>query len=109
MMLPAPLLAAGRPPATVAGEIDKAIDKALAENKIPVSPRADDAEFIRRVYLDITGRIPVPRDIHEFLEFQLAPLARYPREKLDEWHEEFMRTRIAPIIRAKPSSASVTP
>jgi len=40
-------------------------------------------------------------DIHEFLEFQLAPLARYPREKLDEWHGEFMRTRIAPIIRAK--------
>jgi HAD superfamily hydrolase (TIGR01490 family) len=40
-------------------------------------------------------------DISEFLEFQLAPLARYPREKLDEWHEEFMRTRIAPIIRAK--------
>jgi HAD superfamily hydrolase (TIGR01490 family) len=40
-------------------------------------------------------------DIHEFLEFQLAPLARHPREKLDEWHCEFMKTRIAPIIRTK--------
>ncbi len=40
-------------------------------------------------------------DIHEFLAFQLAPLARYPREKLDEWHSEFMRTRIEPMIRAK--------
>ena len=40
-------------------------------------------------------------DIHEFLEFQLAPLAHTPREKLDEWHDEFMRTRIAPIIRTK--------
>jgi HAD superfamily hydrolase (TIGR01490 family) len=40
-------------------------------------------------------------DIHEFLEFQLAPLARYPREELDEWHGEFMRTRIEPIIRPK--------
>ena len=40
-------------------------------------------------------------DIHEFLEFQLAPLARYPREKLDEWHAEFMRIRIEPMIRAK--------
>jgi HAD superfamily hydrolase (TIGR01490 family) len=40
-------------------------------------------------------------DIHEFLAFQLAPLARYPREKLDEWHGEFMLTRIAPIIRTK--------
>ena len=40
-------------------------------------------------------------DIREFLQFQLAPLARYPCEKLDEWRGEFMRTRIAPIIRAK--------
>src|SRR5258708_11924255 len=40
-------------------------------------------------------------DIHEFLEFQLAPLARYPREKLDEWHAGFMRTKIEPMIRAK--------
>jgi HAD superfamily hydrolase (TIGR01490 family) len=40
-------------------------------------------------------------DIHEFLEFQLAPLARYPRGKLDEWHGEFMRTKIEPMIRAK--------
>ncbi len=40
-------------------------------------------------------------DIRESLEFQLAPLARYPREKLDEWHGEFMRTRIEPMIRAK--------
>jgi HAD superfamily hydrolase (TIGR01490 family) len=40
-------------------------------------------------------------DIREFLEFQLAPLARYPRENLDEWHAEFMRAKIEPIIRAK--------
>ncbi len=40
-------------------------------------------------------------DIRESLEFQLAPLARYPRETLDEWHGEFMRTRIEPMIRAK--------
>ena len=32
-------------------------------------------------------------DIDEFLEFQLAPLARHSREELDEWHGEFMRTR----------------
>ncbi len=37
-------------------------------------------------------------DIYEFLEFQLAPLARYPRTQLDQWHEEFMRARILPSI-----------
>jgi HAD superfamily hydrolase (TIGR01490 family) len=40
-------------------------------------------------------------DIHEFLEFQLAPLARYPRAKLNEWHGEFMRTKVLPLIRPK--------
>ena len=40
-------------------------------------------------------------DIHEFLAFQLAPLARHPREELDRWHAEFMRTRVLPIVRAK--------
>ena len=40
-------------------------------------------------------------DIHEFLDFQLAPLASHPRDDLDRWHAEFMRTRIRPIVRAK--------
>jgi HAD superfamily hydrolase (TIGR01490 family) len=40
-------------------------------------------------------------DIHEFLAFQLAPLARHSREELDRWHAEFMRTRVRPIIRSK--------
>lgn len=38
-------------------------------------------------------------DIFEFLEFQLAPLARHSREELDAWHAEYMRERIRPMIR----------
>ena len=37
-------------------------------------------------------------DIHEFLDFQLAPIARRPREELDRWHRQFMQRRIRPII-----------
>ncbi|MDP1526142.1 MAG: HAD family hydrolase [Rhodocyclaceae bacterium] len=37
-------------------------------------------------------------DIHAFLEFQLAPLARHARKELDAWHREFIATRIRPII-----------
>ena len=37
-------------------------------------------------------------DIREFLDFQLAPIARRPRAQLDAWHAEFMRRRIRPII-----------
>jgi HAD superfamily hydrolase (TIGR01490 family) len=37
-------------------------------------------------------------DIHAFLEFQLAPLARHARAELDAWHREFMETHIRPVI-----------
>lgn len=37
-------------------------------------------------------------DIHEFLDFQLAPLARHPRAQLDAWHREYMETVIRPMI-----------
>ena len=39
-------------------------------------------------------------DIREFLDFQLKPLSRHPREVLDAWHREFMARRILPIVRA---------
>ena len=38
-------------------------------------------------------------DIREFLDFQLKPLSRHPRSVLDEWHADYMRTRIMPMIR----------
>ena len=47
--------------------IDQHIDARLQEKGIPPAPRADDAEFLRRVYLDITGRIPVTQDVRDFL------------------------------------------
>ncbi len=40
-------------------------------------------------------------DIFEFLDFQLAPLARHPRAQLDAWHEEFMDLSVRPMITAK--------
>jgi len=37
-------------------------------------------------------------DIHEFLDFQLAPIARRPRAQLDAWHSEFMQRKVRPMI-----------
>jgi HAD superfamily hydrolase (TIGR01490 family) len=37
-------------------------------------------------------------DIFEFLDFQLKPLSRHPREVLDAWHREFMERRIRPSV-----------
>lgn len=43
-------------------------------------------------------------DIFEFLDFQLAPLARHPRAQLDAWHREFVATTIRPMITGKARS-----
>ena len=40
-------------------------------------------------------------DIHAFLDFQLKPLARHPREQLNAWHREYMETRIQPMMTDK--------
>jgi len=45
-------------PADVAKRIDREIDARLSAAKIPASPRGSDAEFLRRIYLDITGKPP---------------------------------------------------
>ena len=37
-------------------------------------------------------------DIHEYLGFALRPLAEHAPEDLARWHDDFMRTRIAPMI-----------
>ena len=37
-------------------------------------------------------------DIHAFLDFQLAPLAQFPRAALDAWHVRFMALKILPMI-----------
>jgi HAD superfamily hydrolase (TIGR01490 family) len=40
-------------------------------------------------------------DIHEFLDFQLKPLARHARSQLDAWRREFMQRKILPIVTLK--------
>ena len=45
--------------------IDQAISKALAGQ--PVAERSSDEEFVRRIYLDLVGRIPSLDEAQEFL------------------------------------------
>ena len=68
VLLAAPLFA-GEPqsPAGLAKKIDARINECLARDGVTPAPRADDAEFVRRAYLDIGGRIPLSSDVYEFL------------------------------------------
>jgi hypothetical protein len=52
----------------LAQQIDEAIDACLRAEKVAPSPRCDDGEFVRRVYLDITGHIPSAEKAAAFLD-----------------------------------------
>ncbi len=54
-------------PQKLADRIDAHLDARFAAEKVTPAPPADDAEFLRRAYLDMTGRIPTPRAVHDFL------------------------------------------
>ena len=48
-------------------EINSQIRATWKDNEVEPSPVADDAEWMRRVYLDIVGHIPAVEDVEKFL------------------------------------------
>jgi hypothetical protein len=48
--------------------IDDEILNLLSTLRLPVSPPADDATFLRRVTLDLTGRLPSANRVKAFLD-----------------------------------------
>lgn len=59
--------ASAQKPQAVARQMDTLIDARLKSLKIAASPLVDDADFLRRVTLDITGVIPKYEEVLAFL------------------------------------------
>lgn len=71
LVLISPSARAGPPPddvAALAARIDQLIEAGYEANGIKPAPVADDAEFVRRVHLDLAGRIPYVSEVHKFLD-----------------------------------------
>lgn len=52
----------------LADTIDRRIADAWSAEQVIAAPPADDAQFLRRVYLDLAGKIPAVAEVREFLD-----------------------------------------
>ena len=62
--------------------IDRLLAERWTEMKVQPSARSEDAEFLRRVYLDLTGRIPPVAEVRRFLNDKAVDKRRALVERL---------------------------
>jgi hypothetical protein len=93
----------------VAAAIDRHIAARWTEENVPPALAADDAEFLRRTYLNIVGRIPTASEAQQFLDEsgtakrgrlveELLASAAYPTHLAD-----MLRSVIVPEVNADPA------
>lgn len=56
-----------RPPTLTPAELDRLVDQYLKTSKAPAAAVTTDVEFVRRIYLDVTGRLPDPDETRAFV------------------------------------------
>jgi hypothetical protein len=63
------IASAGKPSETkTAAKIDLLLEAAIAKSGGKLAPRTGDGDFLRRVSLDLAGRIPSPRELSAFAQ-----------------------------------------
>ena len=67
LALPVSISAASIDLKATAARIDELVDAQLTKEKITPNKQASDEVFVRRVYLDVVGRIPTLKETTEFL------------------------------------------
>jgi hypothetical protein len=63
------------------GDIDKMLQKKWSEKNLKPSGKSSDEDFIRRVYLDVTGRTPTADEVKSFLDDESGDKRK---KKIDE-------------------------
>jgi Protein of unknown function (DUF1549)/Protein of unknown function (DUF1553) len=99
--------AGGSAAAPLHERVDAAIDAQAREQGLPEAPPGDNAEFLRRAYLDLTGAIPTSEQARAFLTDtsadkraklidELLSDERFPRRMAQALSVMLMERRLAP-------------
>ncbi len=86
------------------GFIDREILEALSTLRLAPSPAADDATFLRRVTLDLSGRLPTAAAVRAFLARKDPEMRRTEIDRLlaSEEFSEYWTLRLAKLLRVNP-------
>ncbi|HSI61631.1 MAG TPA: DUF1549 domain-containing protein, partial [Candidatus Saccharimonadia bacterium] len=104
VLLSAIALQAAKPDTKQAArEIDAILEKDWQANKLPANAPASDEVFLRRIYLDVAGRIPTHREAEEFLNSKDADKRSKLIDRLlaSEGYVQHMYNFLADILRAQ--------
>ncbi len=84
--------------------IDDEILESLETLGLTPSPPCDDATYLRRVYLDLTGRLPSAERVNEFLENSLPDKRKVLVDELLQAEEfnEYWTLQLAKLLRIRP-------
>ncbi len=87
--------------------IDDEVLNSLEVLRIPVSPRADDAAFLRRIRLDLTGRLPTPEEVALFSK---EPPKEKRTKRIDtllasDEFVDYWTFKLANLVRNRPQPA----
>ena len=86
--------------------IDEHVLQSLSTLRIPVSPLVDDATFLRRLTLDLTGRLPSKQQVSRFEEDAVDSRTKQAAERLLDSPEfvEYWTLKVARWLRMKNPS-----
>ena len=84
--------------------VDRGVDRVLATLRLPVSGPADDATFLRRVTLDLTGRLPSPEMVELFCNDVRSDRRALHVDRLlgSEAFNEYWTFQFAKLLRIHP-------
>ena len=83
--------------------IDDEVLKSLAVLRLPVSPPADDATFLRRVRIDLTGTLPSRDEVENFLADRSADKRAKLVDRLlqSDLYVDYWTLRLATLLRVQ--------